>query len=156
MTADSLFKILGNKIRLRLLCLLRERPLRVGDLQSITGLPMAVISKDLMRLRAKNLVAATRRGISITYFLPQTPESDLLRALLAAAEKAFPTEIQSDAAALQQHVPSELPQTDAPEKSFCGNVIRPKKSLPENSESSQTPESADTDSHFGELPTNLL
>lgn len=156
MTADTLFKILGNKIRLRLLCLLRDRQLRVGDLQAITGLPMAVISKDLMRLRAKHLVAATRRGISITYFLPQTPESELLRSLLAAAEKAFPPEVRADAEALRQHIPSELPQTAAPEKSFCGNTIRPRKNTPAETAEQSSEKSENSDSHFGELPTNLL
>lgn len=156
MTADILFKVLGNKIRLRLLCLLRERDLRVGDLQAITGLPMAVISKDLMRLRAKKLVAAVRRGIFITYFLPKTPECELLRSVLAQAESLFPPEIETDALALKNYVPAEIPQTAAKEKSFSGNVIRSREKRSEVSPNTVPTKEQAPGAHFGELPTNLL
>lgn len=156
MTADALFKVLGNKIRLRLLCLLRERNLRVGDLQSITGLPMAVISKDLMRLRAKKLVAATRRGIFITYFLPKTPESKSLLSVLAQAEALFPPEIVADALALKSYVPAEIPKTAAEEKSFSGNVVRSRGKRSQARSDAEDAKEQTPEAHFGELPTNLL
>lgn len=155
MTADKIFKVLGNKIRLRLLCLLRERDFRVGDLQAITGLPMAMVSKDLMRLRAQKLVAATRRGVSITYTLANSPEAEALLAILHASQSVFPQEVINDAAALKSHVPSEIPPTGAAEKQFTGNASREvkhaektKKRVP--AESNPEPET------FGSLPTNLL
>lgn len=158
MTADTLFKVLGNKIRLRLLCLLRESDLRVGDLQTITGLPMAMVSKDLMRMRNQKLVVAKRRGISITYSLPKTSETKALLAILDAARALLPPEIPADAAALSAHTPSEIPETAAEEKQFWGNTSR------ENSQRGKTsarkppatmPQETE-DSHFGSLPTNLL
>lgn len=156
MTADALFKILGNKIRLRLLCLLRERNLRVGDLQTITGLPMAVISKDLMRLRAKKLVAATRRGVFITYFLPGTPECKLLQAVLEQAKDLFPPEIAADEQMLKSYVPAKIPKTAAEEKSFSGNVVRSRGKRSQVHLGSDQVKEQNSKSHFGELPTSLL
>lgn len=155
MTAEKLFKILGNKIRLRLLCLLRERDLRVGDLQAITGLPTAMVSKDLMRLRARGLVSAVRRGVSITYSIPKTAETDALRALLADAAVLMPPEIAEDAAKLSRHVPAEAPRTDAPEKSFVGNAPRgEKRRAPAPKAAPRVP--AEPEGHFAGLPPNLL
>lgn len=155
MTAEKIFKTLGNKIRLRLLCLLQQRDLRVGDLQTITGLPMAMVSKDLMRLRAQKLVTATRRGVSITYTLPQTPKTETLRTILRAAESLFPPEVLADIEALKSYVPSEIPQTSAEEKQFLGNTLRDSK--PRKHSSKPTASITDTEEEsFGTLPTNLL
>lgn len=154
MTAEKLFKTLGNKIRLRLLCLLRERDWRVGDLQAITGLPMAVVSKDLMRMRAQNLVTAKRRGVSITYSLSQTPETEALRNVLQAVQALFPQEVFADAEAVKNYIPSALPQTAAEEKQFSGNTVRNEKRHAKTSVPA-TNESSAQDS-FGSLPTNLL
>lgn len=155
MTADKIFKILGNKIRLRLLCLLRERDFRVGDLQAITGLPMAMVSKDLMRMRAQKLVTATRRGVSITYALARTPETETIIDVLQASRNAFPPELVADAEVLKSYTPSELPQTDAAEKQFLGNASREtKRSTKAEKRVPATPKPEPES--FGSLPTNLL
>lgn len=157
MTAEKIFKILGNSIRLRLLCLLRERDFRVGDLQAVTGLPMAMVSKDLMRMRAQKLVAARRRGVSITYTILKSPETETLRAILAAAETLFPPEVRSDAETLKSYVPSEIPQTAAEEKQFTGNTAREAKPDKQTAKSEAQQVFAETeDESFGSLPTNLL
>ena len=157
MTADKIFKTLGNSIRLRLLCLLRERDWRVGDLQAITGLPMAMVSKDLMRMRAQKLVAATRRGVSITYTLPPGPETEILRGILAAAQSILPPEALADAETVKSYVPSEMPQTEAESRAFVGNGSRGSK-RPGKPEKAPVPtaQKASESDHFGTLPTNLL
>lgn len=159
MTAEKLFKLLGNKIRLRLLCLLRERDLRVGDLQEITGLPMATVSKDLMRMRRLKLVVAKRRGISITYSLPKNEEAEILLEVLHAAQKSLPLEVLADAIALKSHTPSAFPQTLAEEKQFLGNTSRERKPAKrgKTGQVNPPPKSKKPDeAHFGSLPTNLL
>lgn len=157
MTADKIFKTLGNRIRLRLLCLLRERDWRVGDLQAITGLPMAMVSKDLMRMRAQKLVAATRRGVSITYSLPPSPETEILRGILASAQAILPSEVLADAETVKSYVPSEMPQTEAESREFLGNASRGSKGSekPAKTSAPAAPKGSEN-AHFGTLPTNLL
>ncbi len=157
MTADKIFKTLGNSIRLRLLCLLRERDWRVGDLQAITGLPMAMVSKDLMRMRAQKLVVATRCGVSITYSLPPGPETQILRDILASVQAILPPEVLADAEILKSYVPSQIPQTEAESREFVGNASRGAKrsNKPEKAHAPAAPKASESD-HFGTLPTNLL
>ena len=78
---DTLFRILGDATRRRILDLLAERgPLTVGQLAAeFPDLVASGISKHLMSLRAAGLVTATRRGREQIYQL----EPDALAAGLA-------------------------------------------------------------------------
>ena len=152
MTSDRIFKIIGNKIRLRLLALLAESPLRVGELAEITGMPMATISKDLMRLRAKKIVSAKRLGVFITYSLAETPTAETLRAVLAAAQKSFPPEVLADAERRKNFVPAKTQNSAENAEVFNGNKIPARERAKIRAD-----ESADErNAHIGELPTNLL
>src|SRR5580704_19260507 len=79
--SDTLFRILGDSTRRRILDLLAERgPLTVGQLAAeFPELVASGISKHLMSLRAAGLVSATRRGREQIYQL----EPDALAAGLA-------------------------------------------------------------------------
>jgi DNA-binding transcriptional ArsR family regulator len=79
--SDTLFWILGDSTRRRILDLLAERgPLTVGQLAAeFPDLVASGISKHLMSLRAAGLVSATRRGREQIYQL----EADVLAAGLA-------------------------------------------------------------------------
>ncbi|HUN27209.1 MAG TPA: metalloregulator ArsR/SmtB family transcription factor [Steroidobacteraceae bacterium] len=79
--SDTLFRMLGDATRRRILDLLAERgPLTVGELAGeFPELVASGISKHLMSLRAAGLVSATRRGREQIYRL----EPDALAAGLA-------------------------------------------------------------------------
>jgi DNA-binding transcriptional ArsR family regulator len=79
--SDTLFRILGDSTRRRILDLLAERgPLTVGQLAAeFPDLVSSGISKHLMSLRAAALVSAERRGREQIYQL----EPDVLAAGLA-------------------------------------------------------------------------
>jgi DNA-binding transcriptional ArsR family regulator len=79
--SDTLFRILGDATRRRILDLLAERgPLTVGRLAAeFPDLVASGISKHLMSLRAASLVSATRHGREQIYQL----EADALAAGLA-------------------------------------------------------------------------
>src|SRR5579864_5449475 len=69
--SDTVFRILGDATRRRILDLLAERgPLTVGQLAAeFPDLVASGISKHLMSLRASGLVSATRRGREQIYQL---------------------------------------------------------------------------------------
>src|SRR5882724_3176933 len=79
--SDTLFRILGDSTRRRILDLLAERgPLTVGQLAAeFPALVASGISKHLMSLRAAGLVSATRRGRQQVYRF----EPDAMAAALA-------------------------------------------------------------------------
>jgi DNA-binding transcriptional ArsR family regulator len=80
-SSDTLFRMLGDSTRRRILDLLAERgPLTVGQLAAeFPDLVASGISKHLMSLRAAGLVSATRCGREQIYQL----EPDALAAGLA-------------------------------------------------------------------------
>ncbi|WP_163858900.1 ArsR/SmtB family transcription factor [Paenibacillus elgii] len=66
--ADS-FKLLGDKTRLTILALLKERALCVCDLVELLGTSQPNASQHLRKLRAAGLVNETRKGHWIYYSL---------------------------------------------------------------------------------------
>jgi DNA-binding transcriptional ArsR family regulator len=74
------FKALGHPLRIRLLELLRDGPLSVGQLQSAVGAPSSSISQQLAVLRARNIVATERRGTTVLYTVRDPELFDLLDA----------------------------------------------------------------------------
>ncbi len=65
----EIFKILSVGTRIRILILLRERPLCVGALSGKLGITPSAVSQHLRILRNARLVTATRRGNFIHYQL---------------------------------------------------------------------------------------
>ncbi|SEF66073.1 metalloregulator ArsR/SmtB family transcription factor [Paenibacillus sp. UNC499MF] len=66
--ADT-FKLMGDKTRLTILALLRERELCVCDLVDMTGMSQPSISQHLRKMKDAGLVSETRKGQWIYYSL---------------------------------------------------------------------------------------
>ena len=86
--SDTLFRILGDSTRRRILDLLAERgPLTVSQIAAeFPGLVASGISKHLMGLRAARLVAATRQGRQQLYRIDARSMADALAPWLAKYE----------------------------------------------------------------------
>lgn len=55
-------RVLAHPVRLRIVELLTERRLTVGELTDELGMPQPVVSQHLARMRAADLVRVDRRG----------------------------------------------------------------------------------------------
>jgi ArsR family transcriptional regulator len=64
-----LFRALADPTRLRILRLLLQGPLCVGDLVSVLGLPQPKVSRHLASLRRAGLVEDEKRGLWCFYSL---------------------------------------------------------------------------------------
>lgn len=67
--AAEFLGLLGSPHRLRLLCLLIEREMSVGELAEATGSRQAAVSQQLTLLRAHKIVTTRRAGASVFYSL---------------------------------------------------------------------------------------
>jgi DNA-binding transcriptional ArsR family regulator len=72
------FKALAHPMRIRILELLRQGPLSVGQLQEAVGAPASSISQQLAILRSRNIVATERRGTTVIYRVRDTDLFELL------------------------------------------------------------------------------
>ncbi|MBI2956987.1 MAG: winged helix-turn-helix transcriptional regulator [Acidobacteria bacterium] len=88
----ELFKAAGELTRLRILNLLRHRPICVCDLQEVLGLPQYSVSRHLAALRHAGLVRDTREGSRVVYALASaaTPKGRLIHRLLVEAAPLEP------------------------------------------------------------------
>ncbi|MDS2173215.1 MULTISPECIES: ArsR/SmtB family transcription factor [unclassified Nesterenkonia] len=85
--AAQLFKVLGNESRLRLLRLLGEAPLTVGELVAATGLSQPLVSQHLRSLKDAGLVTPDRRGQSVSYQLADEHVSHIVDDAVAHAQE---------------------------------------------------------------------
>ena len=65
--ASELLKALSHETRLLILCNLNDGEKTVGELENALGLQQAVVSQQLARLRADDLVKTRREGRQIFY-----------------------------------------------------------------------------------------
>ncbi|MFZ1700725.1 MAG: metalloregulator ArsR/SmtB family transcription factor [Pyrinomonadaceae bacterium] len=79
---ESLFLALGDKTRLRLLGLLTEGEMAVGDLVEQIGESQPKVSRHLAYLRNADVVSARRDGKWI-YYCIQQPDNPMLRRILS-------------------------------------------------------------------------
>lgn len=89
-SVERVFRTLADATRLRILHLLREGPLCVGDLVSVLAVPQPTASRHLAYLRKSGLVLDERRGHWSFYKLaPPTSafHESVLETLHAAASK---------------------------------------------------------------------
>lgn len=82
------FVAFSDPIRLRILHLLREGELCVGDLVAIIGVPQSTISRHLAYLRRSALVATRKSGLWMYYSLAPAG-SDFHRKLLECLAACF-------------------------------------------------------------------
>jgi ArsR family transcriptional regulator, virulence genes transcriptional regulator len=80
-TAAQLLKMLANGQRLRVLCLLVEGELSVGQINERVKLSQSALSQHLAKLREEDLVATRREAQTIYYTLSSGPAKHILAAL---------------------------------------------------------------------------
>lgn len=79
------FKGLAHPLRIRILELLGDGHLSVGQLQDAIGVPASSISQQLAVLRGRNIVVTERRGTTVIY---RVRDAELFE-LLDAARRIF-------------------------------------------------------------------
>ena len=65
--AADVIKVVGHPDRLRILEFLEEEEKAVGEIQECLGLPQAIVSQHLAKMRGCNIVEARRDGIHVYY-----------------------------------------------------------------------------------------
>lgn len=81
----GVFKLLSDETRLRILSLLKESELAVGELQKILGLGQSTLSTQLGLLKEQDLVASRKEGQKVFYRIPGNPKGDPKLTILASA-----------------------------------------------------------------------
>ena len=80
--ASRLLKALGNAQRLRVLCLLVDREMSVGQINDeLPDLSQSALSQHLAKLREEGLVLTRREAQTIWYTLKQGPVEQIITAL---------------------------------------------------------------------------
>jgi ArsR family transcriptional regulator len=91
LSVDAVFRALVDPTRVRILQLLRDGPLCVGDLVSILDVPQPKVSRHLAYLRGSGLVEEEKRGLWRFYRLARARpgfHQKVLELLDAAAVEA--------------------------------------------------------------------
>ncbi len=80
--ASRLLKALGNAQRLRVLCLLVNREMSVGQINAqLPDLSQSALSQHLAKLREEGLVLTRRESQTIWYTLSQGPAQQIISTL---------------------------------------------------------------------------
>ncbi len=94
---DLMFRALCDRTRLRILSLLRDGELCVGDFVAILQVPQPKVSRHLAQLRRAGLVLTRRTGLWVHYSLAQAKTAfhrKLLECVIASFQDV--PEIKSD------------------------------------------------------------
>jgi len=75
-TLTAVYKLLGDETRLRVLALLQDHELAVGEIQKVLGIGQSTLSSQLALLKEQELVAARKEGQKVFYRLPSSPSGD--------------------------------------------------------------------------------
>lgn len=65
--AADVIKVVGHPDRLRILEFLEDEEKAVGEIQDCLGLPQAIVSQHLAKMRGSNIVESRRDGIHVYY-----------------------------------------------------------------------------------------
>src|SRR3954464_9889920 len=88
----GIFRLLSDETRLRILSVLRESELAVGELQKILGLGQSTLSTQLGLLKEQDLVASRKEGQKVLYRIPgnakDDPKVDIIENALQSAPAA--------------------------------------------------------------------
>lgn len=79
--AAPVLRVAAHPIRLRILDLLRDGPMRVGDIAKGAGCPQAVASQHLAILRQHRILASDRKGQCVFYRLVRPELLSLLECI---------------------------------------------------------------------------
>ncbi|MFL1696465.1 ArsR/SmtB family transcription factor [Weissella kandleri] len=66
---EQIFKLLGNRTRLKIITLLREHAYNVKELVATLEMEQSAVSHQLKLLREAQLVQTTKRGRTVYYYL---------------------------------------------------------------------------------------
>jgi len=93
--AAAVLKAMANPQRLKVLCLLAERELSVGQLENLVGLSQSALSQHLAKLRQDKLVRTRRERQTIYYALNGRAALAIMTALVEL-HRAPPEPANSD------------------------------------------------------------
>lgn len=79
--AAELLKAMANPQRLRVLCLLVEREMSVGEINALVPLSQSALSQHLAVLREKNLVSTRREAQTVYYAVADGTVHDVIEVL---------------------------------------------------------------------------
>lgn len=79
--AAELLKAMANPQRLRVLCLLIEREMSVGEINALVPLSQSALSQHLAVLRDKKLVETRREAQTVYYSVADGTVHDVIEAL---------------------------------------------------------------------------
>ncbi|KFN42006.1 ArsR/SmtB family transcription factor [Arenimonas metalli] len=82
--ASDLLKAMANPQRLRVLCLLIEREMSVGEINALVDLSQSALSQHLAVLREKNLVSTRREAQTVYYAVSDGLVHDIIETLHTA------------------------------------------------------------------------
>jgi DNA-binding transcriptional ArsR family regulator len=82
--AAELLKAMANPQRLRVLCLLIEREMSVGEINALVDLSQSALSQHLAVLREKNLVSTRREAQTVFYMVSDGLVHDIIETLHSA------------------------------------------------------------------------
>lgn len=82
--AAELLKAMANPQRLRVLCLLIEREMSVGEINGLIGLSQSALSQHLAVLRDKGLVSTRREAQTVYYSVQDGLVHDIIASLHGA------------------------------------------------------------------------
>ncbi len=82
--ASDLLKAMANPQRLRVLCLLIEREMSVGEINALVDLSQSALSQHLAVLRDKKLVSTRREAQTVYYSVSDGLVHDIIETLHAA------------------------------------------------------------------------
>ena len=71
----SVYKLLSDETRLRVLALLRDNEMAVGEIQKSLGMGQSTLSSQLALLKEQNLVASRKEGQKVYYRIPNDPKT---------------------------------------------------------------------------------
>lgn len=100
LAVDQVFRALADNTRVRILHLLREGALCVGDLVSVLDVPQPTASRHLAYLRRSGLVLDERRG-QWSFYRLAPPSSSFHEKVLESLNAAGSRQTQTDQAALR-------------------------------------------------------
>jgi ArsR family transcriptional regulator len=76
--AADVIKVVGHPDRLRILEFLEDGEKSVGEIQDCLGLPQAIVSQHLAKMRGWDIVEARRDGIHVYYHIIEQKVTHIL------------------------------------------------------------------------------
>ena len=85
--ACRIYKVLSHPVRLRIVELLMEYELAVGELAEEMDMPQATVSQHLNLLRSNGVIAAERRGLKTFYSVVSPQANSMINCLREHADQ---------------------------------------------------------------------